>query len=184
MFHFLLLRNWMFLSASDICQLLFLTFICLVLVSSLFSLSASLSLSLSLILKVTSIDMSVRRLITIMFGHMDARTHKMGSVPYGFRKVHIRVPYGYHTGPCGWRTGLETPTWSFCGAVRSLQVACMRLVRVACMRLVRFCTRAFRIPIVPPQKRLWFSTTRIFSGKNGYSGCSKTHYIADFPPLI
>ena len=25
---------------------------------------------------------------------MEARTHKMGSVLYGFRKVHIRVPYG------------------------------------------------------------------------------------------
>ena len=45
-FHFLL-RNWMFLSASDVCQIPFLTFISLGLAISL-SLSPSLSLSLSL----------------------------------------------------------------------------------------------------------------------------------------
>ena len=46
-FHFLL-RNWMFLSASDVCQIPFFTFISLGLTISLF-LSLSLSLSLSLI---------------------------------------------------------------------------------------------------------------------------------------
>ena len=44
-FHFLL-RNWMFLSASDICQIPFMTFISLSLAISL-SLSVSVSLSLS-----------------------------------------------------------------------------------------------------------------------------------------
>ena len=42
-FHFLL-RNWMFLSASDVCQIPFLTFISLGLASSL-SLSVSVALS-------------------------------------------------------------------------------------------------------------------------------------------
>ena len=47
-------------------------------------------------------------------------TQDLVNVSYGFRKV--------HTGPCG-RTGLETSTWSICGAVRSPQAACMRPVR-------------------------------------------------------
>ena len=47
-------------------------------------------------------------------------TQELVSISYGFRKV--------HTAPCG-RTGLETPTWSICRAVRSQQAACMRTVR-------------------------------------------------------
>ena len=72
-FHFIR-RHWMFLSASDVCQIPRLTFICLVLVISLY-----LSLSLSL---VKSVVMSVRSLIILTFGHMDART----------RKCTLRVP--------------------------------------------------------------------------------------------
>ena len=57
------------------------------------------------------------------------------NVSCGFRKV--------YTGPCG-RTGLETPTWSICRAVRSQQVACMRPVRfftrsIGSARMSRVC---------------------------------------------
>ena len=41
----------------------------------------------------------------------------------------VRCTYGYHTGPCGWRTGLETPITSVVRAIRSPQAACMRPVR-------------------------------------------------------
>ena len=64
---FYFLRNWMFLSASDVCQIPFLTFIFLGLAISFLCLSLSLSpsLSLSLIWNVKLVDMSVRSLITI-----------------------------------------------------------------------------------------------------------------------